>query len=231
MSQHFFFTRKQLLSSTQSYEDLWYNQTQRNTGWRIKFWNRDTKDSTINSILTLVLLNFFNCIFRHLKLELLTQFPASNDKKYYYLDIWTCLKLYYLINKASIKNYFIKIKWYLYWSFTSLTPYISGHSRTRVKYNITPVYSTWGIWSTLVVTRWQRSDSTLCGTSSQLTQIITQCWVTVGPPVYNAGPLASQHWWKWRVYLACKTAIIVCWPSKSLLCFCHDTKPVWWRTV
>ena len=36
-------------------------------------------------VLTLVLLNCFNCIFRHLKLELLTQFPASNDEKYYYL--------------------------------------------------------------------------------------------------------------------------------------------------
>ena len=29
--------------------------------------------------LTFVLLNCFNCIFRHSKLELLTQFPASND--------------------------------------------------------------------------------------------------------------------------------------------------------
>ena len=37
------------------------------------------------SSLTLVLLNCFNYIFRHLKRELLTQFPASNDKKYYYL--------------------------------------------------------------------------------------------------------------------------------------------------
>ena len=36
-------------------------------------------------LLTLVLLNCFNCIFRHLKLELLTQFPASKDEKYYYL--------------------------------------------------------------------------------------------------------------------------------------------------
>ena len=35
--------------------------------------------------LTLVLLNCFNCIFRHFKLELLTQFPASNDEKYDYL--------------------------------------------------------------------------------------------------------------------------------------------------
>ena len=35
--------------------------------------------------LTLVLLKCFNCIFRHLKLELLTQFPASNDEKCYYL--------------------------------------------------------------------------------------------------------------------------------------------------
>ena len=36
-------------------------------------------------ILTLVLLRCFNCIFRHLKLELLTQFPALNDEKYNYL--------------------------------------------------------------------------------------------------------------------------------------------------
>ena len=35
--------------------------------------------------LTLVLLNCFNCIFRHSKLELLTQFSSSNDEKYYYL--------------------------------------------------------------------------------------------------------------------------------------------------
>ena len=35
--------------------------------------------------LTLVLLNCLNCIFRHLKLELLTQFPASNEEKYLYL--------------------------------------------------------------------------------------------------------------------------------------------------
>ena len=32
-------------------------------------------------LLTLVLLNCFNCIFRHLKMELLTQFPALNDEK------------------------------------------------------------------------------------------------------------------------------------------------------
>ena len=38
-----------------------------------------------SALLTLVLLNCFNCIFRHLKLESLTQFPASNDEKYYYL--------------------------------------------------------------------------------------------------------------------------------------------------
>ena len=36
--------------------------------------------------LTLVLLNCFNCIFCHLKLELLTPFPASNDEKYEYFS-------------------------------------------------------------------------------------------------------------------------------------------------
>ena len=35
-------------------------------------------------ILTLVLLNCFNCIFRLLKLELLTQFPVSNDEESLY---------------------------------------------------------------------------------------------------------------------------------------------------
>ena len=32
-------------------------------------------------VLTLVLLNCFKLFFIHLKLELLTQFPASNDEK------------------------------------------------------------------------------------------------------------------------------------------------------
>ena len=31
------------------------------------------------------MLDCFNCIFRHLKLEVLTQFPALGDEKYYYL--------------------------------------------------------------------------------------------------------------------------------------------------
>ena len=38
----------------------------------------------------------------------------------------------FMKNRQSTKNYFIKIKWDFYWSITSLTPYISGHSRTRV---------------------------------------------------------------------------------------------------
>ena len=33
-----------------------------------------------NCVLTVVLLNCFKCIFRHLKLALLTQFPSSNDE-------------------------------------------------------------------------------------------------------------------------------------------------------
>ena len=36
-------------------------------------------------ILTLVLLNCLKLFFIHFKLELLTQFPASNDEKYFYL--------------------------------------------------------------------------------------------------------------------------------------------------
>ena len=36
------------------------------------------------NVLTFALLDCFKHIFRHLKLELLTQFPASNDEKYLY---------------------------------------------------------------------------------------------------------------------------------------------------
>ena len=46
------------------------------------FTNSDVLKWCFDMNLTLVLLNW---TFRHLKLELLTQFPASNDVKYYYL--------------------------------------------------------------------------------------------------------------------------------------------------
>ena len=39
---------------------------------------------TVIEWLTFVRLSRLYCIFRHLKLELLTQFPASNDQKYLY---------------------------------------------------------------------------------------------------------------------------------------------------
>ena len=57
--------------------------------------------NVIHLMVTIVLLNCFNCIFRHLKLELLTQFPASNYEKYYYLwniDISNVKLLDQLIN-------------------------------------------------------------------------------------------------------------------------------------
>ena len=60
-----------------------------------------------SSQLTLVLLNCFNCIFRHLKLELLTQFPASNDEKYNYLWKINMCENTILINWASITDYFM----------------------------------------------------------------------------------------------------------------------------
>ena len=51
----------------------------------------------------------FVSIFHNLKLELLTQFPASNDEKYLYL--WKIqkskidkFKINYLIRKTSIPN-------------------------------------------------------------------------------------------------------------------------------
>ena len=44
--------------------------------------------------LTLVLLNCFFLFFIHLKLELLTQISASNDKKYLYFHQDTCFEPY-----------------------------------------------------------------------------------------------------------------------------------------
>ena len=50
---------------------------------------------------TLILLNWFNCTFRHLELELLTQFPAPNDEKYLYF--W----------KIDISNIVFSVKYVL----------------------------------------------------------------------------------------------------------------------
>ena len=61
----------------------------------------------IINALTLVLLKCFNCIFRHLKLELLTQFPASNDEKY--SSLWKIN-----ISWASTTEYFINFSGVLF---------------------------------------------------------------------------------------------------------------------
>ena len=51
-------------------------------------------------LLPLVLVNcIINCISRHLKLELLTQFPASNDEKYLYF-----VKIYILLKHWNFQN-------------------------------------------------------------------------------------------------------------------------------
>ena len=57
--------------------------------------------------LTLVLLNCFKLFSIHLKLELLTQFPDSNDEK-------KSPKLKYLINWASTTEYFINFSGILF---------------------------------------------------------------------------------------------------------------------
>ena len=59
--------------------------------------------------LNLVLLNCFNCIFRHLKLELLMQFPASNDEKYYYLWKTDMSKIKFGSTKHLLKTILSKL--------------------------------------------------------------------------------------------------------------------------
>ena len=56
-------------------------------------------------------------VFRHVKLELLTQFPALNGEKYFYLwYVWTSPKVHDSINWASILSIsfdFIKFETFL----------------------------------------------------------------------------------------------------------------------
>ena len=62
-----------------------------------------------------VLLNCFKLFFIHLKLELLTQFPASNDEKHFYLwKINISPKLKYLISWASTTDDFINFSGILF---------------------------------------------------------------------------------------------------------------------
>ena len=50
-------------------------------------------DVSLPPVLTVVLLKCFLPLFIHLKLELLTQFPASNDENYLYLREITIQKV------------------------------------------------------------------------------------------------------------------------------------------
>ena len=69
-----------------------------------------------NSIHFISFASLFASIFCHLKLELLTQFPASNDKKY--LCVWKIdISNIEQLDKLSInQKIFYQIWWYLYWA-------------------------------------------------------------------------------------------------------------------
>ena len=71
--------------------------------------------------------------FRHLKLELLTQFPASNDEKIslFFLNRHLINCVIWLIERPPL-NYIIHFQWHNIWLKSCLKPYISGCSRTRV---------------------------------------------------------------------------------------------------
>ena len=91
-------------------------------------------DFTITLTLVLLSLSCFNCIFRHLKLELLTQSPAPTDEKYiYFLKIYVSYKLNYLTDWASTTNSVIHFS-DIVWLEIRLKPYIYGRGRTRVKF-------------------------------------------------------------------------------------------------
>ena len=61
-------------------------------------------------------------IFRHLKLELLTQFPASNDKKY--------------INVVYIWRKFVSFYGYVHWRMTTEISVMYGSEKVQIKMNV-----------------------------------------------------------------------------------------------
>ena len=67
----------------------------------------DHKYQRLRHSLTLVQLNCFNCIFLHLELKLLTQFPAPNEEKDLFFGKYATSKFSYLSDWASTTNYII----------------------------------------------------------------------------------------------------------------------------
>ena len=94
-------------------------------GLRIRLWSILWQSATVILIiiicLTLVLLNCFYCIFCHLKLELLTQFPATNDKKYLYFLKFLDL-IIWLTDLLPLTTYY-PFQWDIIW-LNILKPYI-----------------------------------------------------------------------------------------------------------
>ena len=62
-----------------------------------------------------------SCIFRHLKLELLTQFPASNDEKY--------------INVVYIWRKFVSFYGYVHWRMTTEISVMYGSEKVKHKHD------------------------------------------------------------------------------------------------
>ena len=75
------------------------------------------------------LAEWFPFIFCHLKLELLTQFTASNGKKYIFIRKIDICQVQVCDYRTYITNYFVHFKWHCIWFKTSLNPCICGHSR------------------------------------------------------------------------------------------------------
>ena len=75
----------------------------------VKMWVSPLVHDAIQFLIAvvLVLLNRLFLFFIHMKLELLTQIPVWNDKNTSIHHKWSSAKCNYLINWASITNYFV----------------------------------------------------------------------------------------------------------------------------
>ena len=85
----------------------------------------------------------FASIFRHLMLKLLTQFPASNDEKYYIYKNRHPQYWFIGLTKHLLKNILSSVVIF-FWSKPSLKPYIHGPSMTRVN-GTTRIYHIMGL--------------------------------------------------------------------------------------
>ena len=138
-------------------------------------------------------------IFRHLKLELLTQFPASNDEKY--------------INVVYIWRKFVSFYGYVHWRMTTEISVMYGGEKVNNNYLLVYNHSIPLLFSTRHFTH-----TCCCGQRAQCYSTRTKRWSNDGLFLDNRlrrSPTLAQHWvnHRWTIW--------VIYGSTSFVNFAH----------